>query len=157
LPALALIGAATLVAAPSPGIAAGPFSEFSGRWSGNGTIRPQGGSPERIRCTATYKPRGANDLDVRLRCASDSYNFDLSGQFTADSNNSISGRWNENGRGVGGTATGMARGDRMTIQVESSGFSANMQMMMRGRRQDVTIDSHGGGQIVKASITMNRS
>jgi len=30
-------------------------------------------------------------------------------------------------------------------------------LLTRNRRQNVTIDSQGGGQIVKASITLNRS
>jgi len=30
-------------------------------------------------------------------------------------------------------------------------------MLTRGRRQSVTLDSQGGGQIVKATITLSRS
>ena len=140
-----------------PGIAvAGPFGEFAGSWSGNGTIRPQGGSSERIRCNATYRPQGGNDLNARLRCASDSYNFDLTAELTADSSNAIGGRWTENSRGIGGSVVGNARGDRMQLHVESSGFAATLVLTMKGHRQDVSLDSHGGGQVIKASITMNR-
>ena len=136
----------------------GPFHDFDGSWSGTGTLRPSNGAAERIRCNATYRPRGSSqhEIDLQLRCASDSYNFDLSGQFTADEQNQVSGRWTERTRTVGGTAVGNAQGDRLQIHIESAGFAADMVMVTRNRRQSVTIDSQGGGQIVKASITLNR-
>ena len=66
--------------------AAGPFHDFTGAWSGTGTIRQGNGSTERIRCAANYRTRGStgHEVDLQLRCASDSYNFDLVGQFQAD-------------------------------------------------------------------------
>ena len=91
-----------------------------------------------------------------MRCASDSYNFDLSGQFTADEKDQITGRWTERSRNVGGTAIGNAQGERLQIHTESSAFSADLVIVTRNRRQSVTIDSQGGGQIVKASIALSR-
>jgi hypothetical protein len=151
------VTAATLFAAISslPILAAGPFEALSGSWSGTGTVHPQGGSPERIRCTASYRPQGGSNLTVRLRCASDSYNFDLSGQISTDGS-SLRGQWNENSRGVGGTLEGTVRGDRMQVHIESSGFSAGLGITTRGRRQDVSMDSRGGGQVVRGSISMSR-
>ncbi len=59
------------LAAPLAALAvSGPFAEFTGTWSGNGTIRVEGGATERIRCIAAYQPRAANELAARLRCAS---------------------------------------------------------------------------------------
>jgi hypothetical protein len=138
--------------------ASGPFTEFSGKWSGTGTLRPQGGSAERIRCNAEYRPRGSSEheIELQLRCASDSYNFDLTGEFTADEKDQITGRWTERSRNVGGIAIGNAQGERLQIHTESSAFSADLVMVTRGRRQSVTIDSQGGGQIVKASIALSR-
>jgi len=136
----------------------GPFHEFDGSWSGNGTLRPSNGAAERIRCNASYRPRGSSmrEIDLQLRCASDSYNFDLSGQFTADEQNQVSGRWTERTRSVGGTAVGNAQGDRLQLHFESNGFAADLVMTTRNRRQSVTIDSQGGGQVVKASISLSR-
>jgi hypothetical protein len=144
-----------LGAASPPALAAGPFESFSGNWSGTGTVHPQGGSPERIRCNASYRPQGASDLTVHLRCASDSYNFDLSGQISTDGS-SLRGQWNENSRGVGGTLEGTMRGDRMQVHIDSSGFSADLGITTRGRRQDVSMDSRGGGEVVRGSISMSR-
>jgi len=144
----------------SPALAAeGPFAEFAGGWSGAGSLRPSNGAAERIRCNATYRPRGnaQREVDLQLRCASDSYNFDLTGEFTADEQNQISGRWTERSRSTGGTAVGNAQGDRLQLHIESAGFAADLVMVTRNRRQSVDIDSHGGGQIVKASIALTRN
>ena len=139
--------------------AAGPFDGFAGSWTGNGTMRPGDGATERIRCNATYRPRGstAHEVELQLRCASDSYNFDLSGEFTADEKNQITGRWTERSRGVGGTAVGNAQGERLQIHVETSGFASDLVLVTHSRRQSVTIDSQGGGQIIKATISLTRS
>jgi hypothetical protein len=139
--------------------ATGPFAGFVGSWAGTGTLRPEGGAAERIRCKAEYRPRGSSEheIDLQLRCASDSYNFDLSGQFTADEKNEVTGRWTERSRNVGGTAIGNAQGERLQIHAETSAFSADLVILTRNRRQSVTIDSQGGGQIVKVAITLSRS
>jgi hypothetical protein len=138
--------------------AEGPFIDFHGHWSGTGTIKPSDKSTERIRCDATYRQRGStqHEIDLQLRCDSDSYKFDLSGQFQADESNHISGSFTERTRGVGGTVVGNAQGPRMQIHVESSGFSATMVLVTKGARQTVEIDAQGGGQFVKASITLHR-
>lgn len=139
--------------------ATGPFADFSGSWSGTGTVRTGGNAPERIRCNANYRQRGSSqhEVDLQLRCASDSYNFDLAGQFTADDRNEITGQWTERSRNTGGTAIGRANGERLDVHVESGGFAADLVMVTRNRRQSVTIDSQGGGQVVKASISLSRN
>jgi hypothetical protein len=138
--------------------ATGPFAALSGRWSGTGIIRQQGGKTERIRCNANYRPLGStqHEVDIQLDCASDSYKFDLVGQFHANESNQISGRWTERSRSIGGTGIGFARGTLIQIHVESSAFAATMHMATRGRRQSVTIDSQGGGAISSVSITLHR-
>jgi hypothetical protein len=148
----------TCAALPPVSAESGPFAGFDGHWSGTGTIKPVDKPTERIRCNATYRPRGSSqhEVDLQLRCESDSYKFDLAGQFQADEGNHISGSFTERTRGVGGTVVGNAQGARMQIHVESSAFSATMVMTTRGRSQSVSIDAQGGGQFVKASITLHR-
>jgi hypothetical protein len=153
---IALASAALLTGAVSlPAFPAGPFEALAGSWSGAGTVRPQGGSAERIRCNATYRPQGANEVSAHLRCASDSYNFDLSGQISTDGN-SLHGQWTENSRGVGGTVEGTIHGDRMQVHIDSAGFAADMGITTRGKQQSVSMDSHGAGQVVRGSISMSR-
>jgi len=151
--------AALLLSLTAVAWAAGPFEGFAGSWAGNGTVRPGNDVTERIRCKATYRSHGssAHEVELQLRCASDSYNFDLSGEFTADERNQITGRWTERTRGVGGSAVGSAQGDRLQIHVETGGFAADLVLVTRNKRQSVTIDSQGGGQIIKASISLSRS
>jgi len=154
----AILGFAALFAAPPSLAVPGPFANFNGAWSGNGTLRPTNGAAERIRCNASYRVRDSNshEIDLQLRCASDSYNFQLSGEFEADEHNQISGRWTERTRGIGGTASGITMGPRLQLHIESSAFAATLDMVTSSSRQSVSIDSHGGGQVVKASITLNR-
>jgi len=152
--------ASVLVVSPWPALGAGgPFGSFAGAWTGSGTLRPENGAAERIRCNANYRQRGSSDreIDLQLRCASDSYNFDLVGQFAADDQNQISGSWTERSRSVGGTAAGIAQGERLQLHIESAGFAATLVMQTSSRRQSVTIDSQAAGQIIKASISLNKS
>jgi hypothetical protein len=136
----------------------GPFAGFNGHWSGTGTIKPADKPTERIRCDATYRPRGSSqhEVDLQLRCDSDDYKFDLAGQFQADEGNHLSGSFTERTRGVGGNVVGNTQGPRMQIHVESSAFSATMVLTTRGSSQSISIDAQGGGQFVKASITLHR-
>jgi hypothetical protein len=137
--------------------AGGPFAEFHGSWSGTGTMR-SGDKNERIRCDASYRPVGStqHEIDLTLKCDSDTYKFNLGGRFRADEGNHVSGQWTELTRNVGGIVIGNVRGDHFQLHVESSAFTADMVIATRRRRQSVTIDAQGGGQIVKASLTLTQ-
>ncbi len=138
--------------------ATGPFSGFDGQWSGTGKLRTQD-KTERVRCTAKYRVGDSSGHEARLEltCKSDSYSFALVGDFEASSSEQISGRWTESSRHIGGTVIGQGSGNRIQILVESSAFAAKLVMVTRGTRQSVDIDSHGGGQTVKASIDLHRN
>ncbi len=70
--------------------AAGPFAMLAGTWSGTGKIRVAD-TTERIRCSATYRLSGDHNVNLQLICTSDTYKFDLTGDFTADEHDDISG------------------------------------------------------------------
>ena len=137
--------------------ASGPFALFPGSWDGVGKIQI-GSKSERIRCKANYSLQNNNERDIVLTliCASDSYKFDLSGNFQADDSNKISGNWSERSRGVGGTASGVAQGDRFQLHVDSSAFSGNLIMITRGSSQTVNIDTIGTEDKISALITLKR-
>jgi hypothetical protein len=137
--------------------AAGPFAEFPGSWDGTGKIRI-GDKTERIRCKATYSLQGSSEsnIELRLTCTSDSYKFDLTGHFQADESNNISGNWSEISRGVAGSASGTARGDRFQIHVDSAPISGNIIMVTRRSSQSVTIDTIGTEDKISATITLHR-
>jgi hypothetical protein len=138
--------------------AGGAFAAFPGSWDGTGKIRI-GDKTERIRCKATYSTRGSNasDIVLALICASDSYKFDLSGEFQADENNKIRGNWSERSRGVNGIASGSTRGDRFQIHVESAPFSGNVTIVTHGGSQSVNIDTIGTEDKISATIALHRS
>jgi hypothetical protein len=143
---------------PTARAATGPFAGFEGQWSGTGKVRTEE-KTERIRCKANYRvaDSSGHQAKLELTCKSDNYSFDLVGDFEANGGERITGRWTERSRNIGGTVIGQARGDQIQILVESSAFAAKLVMLTRGSRQSVSIDSHGGGQVVKASIDLRRN
>jgi hypothetical protein len=125
------------------GQAAGPFSALSGSWSGSGTIRKSDGGSERIRCRSSYEPSGAN-LALRMRCASDSYNIDLSAS-VAYQGGSLSGSWQETTRNVSGNISGQATGGGSHVQAVASapGLTSTITMRTSGGHQSVSIITPG--------------
>ena len=152
---IALIAAFFILLAPAVADS-GPFADLDGNWSGTGTLRPASGAAERIRCQANYRPIGQHEIKLQLRCDSDSYHFDLSGDFSVDERGHLSGGWSERTRGVFGTIIGEAEGNRMLVRAAAPGFYADLVLVTRNRRQSVTIHSEAGAQVVKASITLTR-
>ena len=135
--------------------AAGPFSGLAGSWSGGGTIAMSNGANERIRCRVRYVVNAdGNNVQQDLRCASDSYRFDLTAN-VVHRGGTISGNWSESSRGVGGTLSGRADSDQINALAEGSGFSANLNVATRGDRQTVTIRSPGS-EVREVSMTLRK-
>jgi len=133
----------------------GPFAGFNGAWSGNGTVALSDGTTERIRCRADYKVDGSGlGLKQTLRCASDSYRFDLSSDVTSQGNR-ISGYWSEASRNVNGSLQGTAGGGQIDVFVEAAGFAASLTLRTNGSRQTVQISSKG--EIRGVNITLVKS
>ena len=133
-----------------------PFAQFTGSWSGQGRITVQNGSSERIRCRGTYRAgESGMRLSIGLRCASDSYKFELASDVTYDGGN-ISGSWNETTRQVYGQLTGRVTATHISAQASAVGFSASLSIATRGNSQSVSIRSPGS-EISEVSITMARA
>lgn len=154
--AKASAAAAILILSTSAGHAqAHPFAGFDGAWSGSGTIALSDGSTERLRCRADYKVDNTGlALKQTLRCASDSYKFELASDVTSQSGR-ISGQWSETSRNIFGSLQGTAGGGRIDVMVEAPGFSASLTLRANGNRQTVQINSKG--DIRGVSITMVKS
>jgi hypothetical protein len=133
-----------------------PFAGLSGSWSGSGTVTLSGGANERIRCRAMYVvANGGNQLQQKLRCASDSFTFELQ----SDVNHSagqISGQWTEVTRNVGGSVSGRASTGKIQALVNGPAFAASLALTMNGDRQSVLIRSDSTA-LTQVSITLNRS
>jgi len=147
------LGAAMMLSASAAFADSGPFAGFEGAWSGTGTVALSDGSKERIRCKATYRVgNGGNQLSQTLRCASDSYKFDLSAD-VASNGDRISGNWSEASRNVNGSLQGKAGGGHIEVFVEAAGFAANISLTTRGNKQSVAISSKGDIRGVNISMT----
>jgi autotransporter translocation and assembly factor TamB len=133
----------------------GPFAGFDGAWSGTGTVALSDGTTERIRCKADYKVSGSGlDLKQTLRCASDSYKFDLSSDVRSQGDR-ITGLWSEASRNINGNLQGTAGGGQIEVFVEAAGFAASLTLRTNGSRQTVQISSKG--EIRGVTITMVKS
>jgi len=137
--------------------AGGPFDRLAGQWAGSGTIDLSNGTHETLRCRASYDVLAEkHNLQLNIRCASDSYNFDLFSSATL-SGHSVSGSWSEATHSAAGTITGTADGDRIQVHAESPSFNANMSLVTRGDRQSVLIRSPDPNASVRgATINLRR-
>ena len=132
-----------------------PFAGFDGAWSGNGTVSLSDGSTERLRCRAVYQIDDTGlVLKQTLRCASDSYKFDLTSGVTSHGDH-ITGSWSETNRYISGSLLGTAGSGKIDVTVESPGFTASLTLRASGNKQTVQISSKG--DIRGVSITMVKS
>jgi hypothetical protein len=92
-------------------------------------------------------------LQQSLRCASDSYRFDLSSDVVSE-RGVISGTWSETSRGISGSLSGRAGNGSISAVVDAPGFSANLSVATRGNHQSFSILSQG--DIRSVAITMVR-
>ena len=147
--------AAGLFAATPSHAQSGPFVGLSGNWSGTGTVQIADGGNERIRCRATYTvaPDG-NNLQQVLRCASDSYRFDLSSDVT-NRGGSLTGTWSEASRGINGGVEGSAGDGHFNALVTANGFAAELRVTARGNKQTIAINSQNT-QFRGVQITLAR-
>jgi len=149
----------TAICALTPSLAraqAMAFAGLAGVWSGSGSISLANGSSERIKCRATYAVGdNGNGLQQTLRCASDSYKFELSSNVkNADGN--ITGTWSESTRNVSGNLEGHAGNGLFQVVVSSPAFTANLSLTTRGNSQMVKITSQGS-EFSGVTITLARS
>ncbi|MBV8924397.1 MAG: hypothetical protein JOZ74_03410 [Bradyrhizobium sp.] len=151
-----LLAAAVLLAAwasaPPSQAQSGPFAGLAGTWSGSGTVTLDDGSKERIRCRATYAPRGA-ELGMTLTCASDAYKFALSAN-VVDQGGAISGNWSEASRNVSGTLQGRGAGGNFEVVASSAGFNSDISLRTSGNRQSISM--RADSQFRGAAISLSR-
>ena len=133
-----------------------PFSSLAGSWAGAGTISMNDGHNERIRCKATYEvtPSGII-MHQNLRCASDSYKFEVKSSLQADGTN-ILGTWTETTRQVTGDVTGTIQAGQISTSVKGTGFTATLGVTTRGNSQTVSIKPTGT-DIQSVQIEMKRA
>jgi hypothetical protein len=133
-----------------------PFEGMAGTWTGTGVVTLSGGDKERIRCRVTYAvSEGANRVEQDLRCASDSYKFELNADIS-NVNGYVAGRWSERTQRTSGTISGRVRPGSIEALAETSGFAAFFTMITRGDQQTVKIESKSA-EVTDVTITLRRS
>jgi hypothetical protein len=129
--------------AAAPGMAATPFTGMSGAWTGAGRITMSDGSSEPIRCRATYTSNKAGTtLDQVLRCASDSYKFNVKSKVGADGS-ALLGQWTETTYNLTGTFTGTVKGEKIEGKVRGSGLMIGVALVTHGNQQQARFLSQG--------------
>ena len=133
------------------------FASLAGSWAGSGTIELSG-AREPIRCRAAYDVLDErSNLQLNIRCASDSYNFDLRASATY-AGGGISGSWSESTRNAAGTISGKAEGDRIQVLAVGPWFTAELTLVTHGNKQAVSIKSREKDSSVKGvTITLQRA
>ncbi len=134
--------------------AVSPFTAMAGTWTGGGVLQSSDGTQERLRCRADYDPAGQTELHLNLRCASASYNFDLTSN-VRDRDGEISGSWAEASRNASGTISGRAAGGRIEALAQGQNFSAGLSLTTRGNHQVVSLRPRGTN-IAEVSLELNR-
>ena len=133
-----------------------PFAGLSGKWSGDGSIALTNGTTERMRCDATYVESGGGDnLDQSLRCASDSYNFDLHISLE-DNAGAILGNWSELRRSIQGGISGHVSKGLIQVTTRGPSFTADVTVATRGTEQSVKIRAQSG-DLSQVTITLHRA
>jgi hypothetical protein len=152
---LLLLASLCLPGSSTQGAVLSPFAAMAGSWSGGGVLNTTDGNQERLRCRASYNVAGTGDqLRLNLRCASESYNFDLASEVEYRGG-AISGEWSEASRNASGTISGRASGDRIEAAARGDNFSAGLSLTTQGNRQTVSIRPQGTN-ITAVSLEMAR-
>ena len=155
----ALVASAILLvssqAQAEPG-SGGPFLGLSGHWSGAGTVTMTNGVIERLRCKVAYAVNATGKaVQQTLRCASDSYRFEIISNVISDGG-SLSGSWAEATRGASGNISGRASGAEIVVNVAGPGFTAHLDLRTQGDRQSVSIRPRGGTDVTAVSIALRK-
>jgi hypothetical protein len=151
-----LLAAAILFPASAGLAQMGPFDSLQGTWVGNGTIATADGRNEPIRCRAKYflSPSGRS-LDQVLRCASDTYRFDVNSGLVRDATGSISGTWTETTRNASGSVRGREEGDSIVATIDGPNFTADMNVTIHEDEQSVQI-LPAGGDIKSVTVELHQ-
>jgi hypothetical protein len=134
----------------------GPFSGLAGSWAGGGSVAIGNGANERMRCLADYHVGDTGTtVTLQLRCASDSYKFELQGNVRYQ-NGEVRGDWSETTRGASGQVSGRVQGNQIDTRVDGPTFSALLSLTTRGSKQSISIKGPAGSEMSEANITLNR-
>jgi hypothetical protein len=134
------------------------FKRLEGQWRGKGTIEFSNKSKETLHCRAAYDVlQSGTNLQLAIRCASDSYRIDLLGNAN-EANGKVTGSWSEATLNVSGALSGSADGSSIKVVATSQAFTATFGLVTHGSRQAVSIKSETPDSTIRAaSISLARN
>jgi hypothetical protein len=149
------LAAALLFGTPMAASHASDFNTMAGAWTGNGTISVNN-NKERLRCRANYNvSNNGTTVDLQIRCASDSYKFDLQGGVNS-LNGNITGTWSESAHGAAGEIAGTVKAGLISARATGPYFSAHLSLRTTGNTQSVALNSPGS-QISSVTMALSKS
>jgi hypothetical protein len=154
---LALSVGATGAAAECSEQASSLINKLEGSWRGSGTVKPIGGSQERLSCRIRYAGSGAR-VTQNISCAGTDYRFEASANVTCNGD-SVSGSWSESVANNTGSASGKISGDRLNLEITGPNFQGRIGVQVTGQRHSFTINQFdpGAGRFVPvASVSLGR-
>jgi hypothetical protein len=119
----------------------GPFAALAGWWGGQGRLSFKDGKLEQVKCRATYfVEAGGNELKQTIRCASGSGKVELTSNVTQDAGK-LAGNWTETVYNIVGDISGEVtpRGFRVAVKGKETSLSANMEIIVRDKKQIIEI------------------
>jgi hypothetical protein len=131
-----LLGFATLPAEAADN----PFSVMVGQWNGKGTVTYASGTKERLTCRVRYDQNAEDTILQTLRCASDSYKFQINA-FYRNTDGKLNGHWEELTLQVSGSISGSVTEGKITGDLHGPGFQASVLVDTKGNTQTVNIAS----------------
>mgnify|MGYP001296137540 CR=1 FL=1 len=112
---------------------------LQGRWTGEGTLKPEGAPQEKFKCVATYFPaKLGHEVKQNLRCQSHSYKFDIASLFEIDGEK-VSGTWREKTYEFEGAIDGVVKKDRYDVRLSGDFFEADMVIEGTACQQMLTV------------------
>jgi hypothetical protein len=116
----------------------GPFARMAGAWTGAGSLDLADGKHEKIKCHASYDVPTDKSVNLSIRCASESYNFEIRCSVT-NAGGAINGNWSESATMAGGDISGHVSGGHISAIAKSPNFTASLSLTTNGNSQSVVI------------------
>jgi hypothetical protein len=141
--------------AATPTVAAdNPFSTLVGNWTGNGMVTYASGTKERLRCKVKYDQNAQDSIQQALRCASDSYKFQINAYYR-HTDTTLTGHWDELTLQISGSITGSVSDGKISGDLHGPGFLASVLVDTKGNSQTVKISAEDQ-DIREVSLSVKR-
>jgi hypothetical protein len=139
LAAAVLWGLALRAATPASAVDLSPLESLAGRWVGEGRLGVKGNATEQVKCRVTYiYAKEGDQLRQSIRCASPGGNVDVQ-TVVSHAGGKLTGTWQELVRNWSGDIAGAVTPRGFKVNVRGESLSANMDIIVIGKRQVVEI------------------